>query len=117
MIEFMDDRHLAGWRLEDFKRIGGREVSHRPVGRADLARVIGDLAVLEARHVLLIGRLALFRERQFAATDELDLSVVLGCPPGAGDIRSAALPEGRSREDCRREYGSQSCVRTDGGTV
>ena len=104
VIELVDDRDLAGWRLEDLERIGGRQISDRPIRRAELARVIGDRAVLEAGHVLFIGFLALGRERQLAATDELDLGVVLAWPstcrtcPALCFARRPALPGSRPRK-------------------
>src|SRR5262249_12609939 len=117
VIELMDDRDLAGRRLENFERIGCRQVSQRPIRRAELARVIGDRAILEARHVLFIGFFALGRERQLAATDKLDLGVVSGGPIRPGQVRRLALPEGRPCQDRNRESGHQSSARTNAMAV
>ena len=80
VIELVDDGDLAGWRLKNLERVGRRQVSHRPIRCAELARIVRDRAVLEAGHVFFIRFFALGRERQLAATDKLDLGVVLGGP-------------------------------------
>ena len=106
MVELVDDGDLPGRRLDDLERIGRGEHARQPVGHAELARVVDDRAVLQARHVLLIGGLAGRGERQFAAADELDLGVVFGRPIGPGNIRRLAV--GRPGQDRCREQRRQS---------
>ena len=87
VVELVDDRDLPGRRLDDLERIGVGEHARQPVGHAEFAGVVDDRAVLQARHVLLIGGLARRGERQFAAADELDFGVVFGRPIDPGKIR------------------------------
>jgi hypothetical protein len=58
LAELMNHRDLPLRRLNDVERVGRGKHARKPVGHAELARAVGDRAVLQAGDVFLIGGLA-----------------------------------------------------------
>jgi hypothetical protein len=83
-MSLMDDRDLPGRRLNDLEGIGRGQHARQPVRDAEFSRGIGNRPVFQTRHILFLRSLAASRQRQVAATDELNFGMVLGCPIGFG---------------------------------